>query len=342
MLEAARQEKIRQDDRARLPRIPVMGEDHAPTMTLQELWDWKAKRLRKSRFTTASEDLDLHECNRQIDELDSERETEIDWEEFEKNEQEMDACPSPTQRNHPAWTEEYQRDRKIRKYEERREQRKRLLSPPRTPPHLRGSGLYEQHHASQVPNSSSFRITKAKRDNRKAPRRPITRSYGTPSISLHDRKGYVKFWHTQTMYVVISYKKYLRDYVSLAQMFCIHVSNLRFRIEKSLMNSPGSRWISPTNIPNTHIRLPTSARYAGGAWRKIRKQTMQSSYLWIVGREISEVGQRWPSKGQEDLRLLKSQLGYIWWRQESISTEITEKSWSLCKCSCMRSGMMGR
>ena len=226
MLEAARQEKIRQDDMARLPRIPVMGEDHAPTMTLQELWDWKAKRLRKSRFTTASEDLDLHECNRQIDELDSERETEIDWEEFEKNEQEMDACPSPTQRNHPAWTEEYQRDRKLRKYEEklrkyeeRREQRKRLLSPPRTPPHLRGSGLYEQQHTSQGPNGGSFRITKGKRNKWKGPRRPITRSTATPDISLHHRKGYVKFWHLPTQYVVISYEKYLRDYVSLVPMY---------------------------------------------------------------------------------------------------------------------------
>lgn len=226
MLEAARQEKIRQDDMARMPRIPVMGDDHVPTMTLQELWDWKAKWLAKSRFTTASENLDQVECNRQIDELDSERETEIDWEEFEKNEQEMDACPSPTQRNHPAWTEEYQRDRKIRKYEERREQRKRILSPPRTPPHLRGPGLYKQQHASLVPNNGSFRITKGKRDNRKAPRRPITRSSGTPDISLHDRKGYVKFWHTMTKYVVISYEQYLRDYVSSFGANMLRPSNL--------------------------------------------------------------------------------------------------------------------
>ena len=225
MLEAARQEKYRQDDMARMPRVPVMGDDNVPTMTLQELLDWKAKWLRKSRFTTASENLDLHECNRQIDELDSERETEIDWEEFEKNEQEMDACPSPTQRNHPAWTEEYQRDRKLRKYEERREQRKRLLSPPRTPPHLRGSGLYDQQHASQGPNGGSFRITKGKRNKWKGPRRPITRSTATPSISLHDRKGYVKFWHLPTQYVIISYEKYLRDYVSIVPTCYIQVSN---------------------------------------------------------------------------------------------------------------------
>ena len=279
MLEAVRQEKIRQDDMARMPRIPVMGDDHIPTMTLQELWDWKAKWLKKSRFTTASENFDLRECNRQIDELDSERETEIDWEEFEKNEQEMDTCPSPTQRSHPAWTKDYQLRRELRKYDERRELQKRQLSPPRTPPHLRGPGLYKQQHASLVPNNGSFRISKSKRDNRKAPRRPITRSSGTPSISLHHRKGYIRYWHTQTMYVVISYEKYLRDYVSPARMFHIHESNLRIRIEKSLINFPGSRWISPAKIPNAHIRLPTSARYAGGAWSKIRKQRMQFSYL---------------------------------------------------------------
>ena len=214
-LKASRQAKHEQDDMAHMPRIPVMGDDHVPTMTLQELWDWKAKWTAKRRFTTASEDLDLVECNRQIDELDSESETVMDWEEFDRNEQEMDTCPSPTQRNHPAWTEEYQRDRKLRKYEERREQRKRLLSPPRTPPHLKGPGLYRQQYASLAPNSESFRITKGKRGNRKAARRPLTRSSGTPNISLDHRKGYVKFWNTPTMYVVISYEEYLRDYVSL-------------------------------------------------------------------------------------------------------------------------------
>ena len=290
MLEASRQAKLRQDDMARLARVPVMGEDQVPTMTLQELLDWKAKWLKKLRFTTASENLDLHECNRQIDELVSEPETVMDWEEIERNEKEMDRCPSPTQRHHPAWTQTYQLQRELRKYKERREQRKRLLSPPRTPPHLRGPGLYQQQHASQGPNCGSSRITKGKRDNRKAPRRPITRSSCTPSISLHHRKGYVKFWHTRTMYVVISYQKYLRDYVSLAQMFYIHVTNLVFRIGKSLTNFPGSQWTSPTNTPATHTRLLTSARYAEGAWRKTRRQRMQSSYLQIVRGELGEVG----------------------------------------------------
>ena len=211
-LPATQQANIDEDDMARLPRIPVMGNDRVPTMTLQELWDWKAGWHAKRRPPTKSELLDFDECDRQLDDLASE--TTMDWEEFDRNEQEMDACPSPTQRNHPAWTKDYQIGRELRKYEERREQRKRLFSPPRTPPHLRGPGLYKQQHAGPVPNGGSFRITKNKRDKWKGPRPPIPRSTAIPNISLHDRKGYVKFWHIPTQYVVVSYEKYLRDYVS--------------------------------------------------------------------------------------------------------------------------------
>ena len=53
-----------QDDMARLPRIPVMGNDRVPTMTLQELWDWKARWRAKGRYATASERLDYDECDR--------------------------------------------------------------------------------------------------------------------------------------------------------------------------------------------------------------------------------------------------------------------------------------
>ena len=278
-LATPQQENNSQDDMARLSRIPVMGNDRAPTMTLQELWDWRAGWHAKRRPHTKSERLDYEECNRQINDLASE--TDIDWEEFEKNEREMDACPSPTQRDHPAWTETYQLERALRKYEVRREQRreqrkqrKRFLSPPRTPPHLRGAGLYEQQHASLAPQGGSSRVKKRKLDNRKAPRRPITRSTATPNISLHDSKGYVKFWNTVTQYVVISYEKYLRDYVSLLPMYDVQVPNFRSRIEKILTSVPGSQWTSPAKIPNTHIRRTTSARCAGGVWRNRRIMRM--------------------------------------------------------------------
>ncbi len=295
-LSAPQQGNIDQDDMARLPRIPVIGNDRVPTMTLQELWDWRAGWHAKRRPPTKSERLDYDECARQIDDLASE--TDIDWEEFEKKEREMDTCPSPTQRDHPAWTEDYQLRRELHKDDVRREQRKvrreqrkrqRPLSPPRTPPHLRGPGLYNQQHASLVPNGESFRIKKGKRDNQQAARRPITRSSGTPNISLHHRKGYVKFWHTRTKYVVISYEKYLRDYVSLVPLYYVQTANSRSRIEKSLTSVPGSQWTSPTKIPNFHTRRTTSARYAEGAWRKGRKLRMQSSYLYLVGRDTSEV-----------------------------------------------------
>ena len=265
-LSASPQANIDQEAVARLPRIPVMGDDRVATMTLRELLDWKAAWHAKGRYPTASERLDYDECDRQLDEVASE--TTMDWEEFDRNEQEMDTCPSPTQRNHPAWTKDYQLRRELRKYDERREQRKRLLSPPRTPPHLRGPGLYEQQHASQGPNGGSFRITKGKRNKWKGPRRPITRSTATPGISLHDRKGYVKFWHLPTQYVVISYEKYLRDYVSLVPMCYVQVSNHRSRIEKSLTSTPLTQWTAPVKIPKTRTRPTTSERYAGGSWRE--------------------------------------------------------------------------
>ena len=272
-LAAPQQGNIVQDDMARLSRIPVMGNDRVPTMTLQELWDWRAGWHAKRRPHTKSERLDYDECNRQIYDLASE--TDIDWEEFDKNEREMDACPSPTQRNHPAWNKDYQVRRNVHKYEvqrearrEARKQRKRFLSPPRTPPHLRGPGLYNQQQASLVPNGESFRVKKGKRDNRKAPRRPITRSTATPNISLHERKGYVKYWQTVAQYVVISYEKYLRDYVSLVPMYYVQISNFRSRIEKSLTSTPLRQWTSPAKMPSTHRRLNTSARYTGGSRRE--------------------------------------------------------------------------
>ena len=42
-LPASQQESIDHDDTVRLPRIPVMANGSAQTMTLQELWDWKAR-----------------------------------------------------------------------------------------------------------------------------------------------------------------------------------------------------------------------------------------------------------------------------------------------------------
>lgn len=176
-----------------------MTDDYPRTMTLQELWDWKAQWHGKRRPPTRSECLDYDECDRQIDDAGSE--TTMDWEEDERY---LDLCPSPTQRSCAAWTPEYQA---------RRDARKRPLSPPRTPPYLRGPKLYKHQHASLAPHAGSSRIEKTKRNNQRATRRPIIRTSGTPAISLHHCRGQVLYWHTPTQYVVVSYKKYLRDYV---------------------------------------------------------------------------------------------------------------------------------
>jgi len=194
-------QEIRQVDIARLPRILPMTDDYPRTMSLQELRDWTAQWHGKRGPPTRSERVDYDECERQIN--DAVSETTMDWEE---DEQYMDTCPSPTQRSYAAWTPEYQA---------RRDARKRPLSPPCTPPHLKGPKLYKHQHASPAPPLGSSRIQKTKRNNQRATRRPITRTSRTPAISLHHRRGQVLYWHTLTQYVVVSYEQYLRDYVSL-------------------------------------------------------------------------------------------------------------------------------
>lgn len=194
------QRKMEEDDLARLPRIPRVTDDCPQPMSIDELCDWKAKWQSKRRPPTRSERDDYSECDRQWNDAGSE--TTMDWEEDENY---MDRLPSPTQRSYAAWTPGYQA---------RREASRRPLSPPSTPPHLKGPKLYQSQDNSLAPHHGTSRIQKTKRNNQWGPRRPITRTYGTPAISLHHRRGQVLFWHTQTQYVVVSYDKYLQDYVS--------------------------------------------------------------------------------------------------------------------------------
>ena len=190
----------------RLPRIPPMTSDHPRTMTLQELWDWQSAWHDKRRHPTTSEIDDWIECGRQLDDAISD--TTMDWEEEEKNEEIMDTCPSPTQRDHPAWTPAYQA---------RRDARKQPPSPPPTPPRLKGPRLYRQGHASLRSERRGFRIekTKCESSGKVAPRRPITRTFGTQIVSLHHQRGKIKFWPTPWEYLILDYAKYLRDWVCL-------------------------------------------------------------------------------------------------------------------------------
>lgn len=185
---------------ARLPRIPRATDDCPQPITLDDICEWKDQYQSKRRPLTQSERDDYSECDRQFNDAISD--TTIDWEEDEEY---MDTCPSPNQRTCAAWTPEYQA---------RRDARKRPLSPPRTPPHLRASKLYKHRESALTVQPESSKVRKSRPNTRVAPRRPITRTRGTPAISLHHRRGYIKYWNVPWQYVVISYEQYVKDFVS--------------------------------------------------------------------------------------------------------------------------------
>ncbi len=170
-----------------LPRIPPMTADIPPAMTLHELWDWKDKWTKLARAPTSQERRDLDECMRQENELGSETTYESD-------------------------------DPKELYMQTRRNFRKRPMSPPSTPPHLKGRKLPRtQDPSSELRDSSKVQKGGQKKQrSRIAPRRPMTRSWGIAGLSLHPhRKDHVLFWPTARRYIVLSHEKYLRDYVSL-------------------------------------------------------------------------------------------------------------------------------
>lgn len=165
-----------------LPRIPRPTDACPQPWTLEELLKWKGQWASQQRPMTQSEHDDCSECDRQILRAESDDGFEL-------------------------------YDSEVERAAARREARQRPLSPPGTPPHLKGSKLYKHRQPALAPQTGTSRVGKTKLSNRVAPRRPCTRSQGTPPISLHDRKGQVKFWHLWCEYVIISYEQYLRDYV---------------------------------------------------------------------------------------------------------------------------------
>ena len=193
------------DVSARLPRIPRATEDCPTPLTIDELCDWKElfHLKRKRRNPTQSERDDAEECDRQWHQTGSV--TSEDWEEEDRY---MDTLPSPKQRSHPAWCSSYQA---------KRDARKQPLSPPHTPPHL--SIPRPRRDPTPELQSSIFKVLKCKANPRGAPRRPLTRSSCTPVISLHDRKGYIKYWNVPWRYVIVSYEQYLRDFVSSVPVY---------------------------------------------------------------------------------------------------------------------------
>lgn len=145
-----------------IPKIPRATEACPHPLTLDQLIDWKVqlqtRLLTISRRATKSERDDESECDRQFHELDDEKDFEVYYSKEERNER-------------------------------RRTKHQRPLSPPRTPPHLKGPKLYKNQVPSLVPLSGDLRVKKTKSIRRVAPRRPRIRFQGTSPLSIHDRKG---------------------------------------------------------------------------------------------------------------------------------------------------------
>ena len=186
---ATRQREMKDNYKARLPRVPRPTAACPRPLTLEELNDWMDQYAVKRRHPTHSERGDRDECDRQFNVFANESMT--DTEEGE------DASSPPVQ------------SQQIRE-----NARHRPLSPPRTPPHLKGSKLYKSRELGSATRPKASKVEKIKAKSCTALRRPITRSYGNPMISLHHRKGYIRYWRLDWEYIVISYDKFLRDYVS--------------------------------------------------------------------------------------------------------------------------------
>lgn len=179
--------------RTRMPRIPRATDAHHELWTLEQLFDWVSQfsRLRKMRPPTKSERGDASECGRQID---AACESEDDFVVYDSEEERRQASQA------------------------RRKARQRPLSPPGTPPHLKGPKLYKNRDQSLAPQTGSWKVEKPEHKSRLAPRRPCTRSRGAPAVSLHDRKGQLVYWGLPGQSTVMGFDEYLRDFVS-----CLHL-----------------------------------------------------------------------------------------------------------------------
>lgn len=178
-------ELIALQQRTHLPRIPRATNACPQPLTLEQLIDWKSLWARKHRPSTQSERDDHSECDRQINNVASD------------SNHDLEVYDSEEERN-----------------QARREAHQRPLSPPSTPPHLKGPKLYKNRGLSVAPQTGSSKVKKAKSKSRVAPRRPYTRSREAPAVSLHHRKGQLVYWRLPWQYTVMGFDEYLRDFVS--------------------------------------------------------------------------------------------------------------------------------
>ena len=171
---------------ARVPRIPRATEACPHPLTLDQLCEWKKLWAMKRRPRTQSGHDDYSECDRQF----------------------LDPYYASS-------TESYDSDSEEERIQARRSTCQRPLSPPRTPPHLRGPELYKNQDIGLAPRTDGSKVEKTKSKSRTAPRRPYTRSRGAPAVSLHHRKGQIVYWRVPWKYTIICYDQYLKDFVIL-------------------------------------------------------------------------------------------------------------------------------
>ena len=175
------------EDSKRLPRVPRATDLCPRPWTWEETVKWLDLWAKKRRPPTPRERADYDECDRQFNVFAIENPTDT-----EDDEEDSVTATVPV-----------------------RTRRQRPLSPPRTPPHLRGSKLYRNRDTGPASRLAVFKVEKPKAKSRIAPRRPITRSQGGPTLSLDSRKGLIKHWFREWAYVLITYGQYLKNYVSL-------------------------------------------------------------------------------------------------------------------------------
>lgn len=240
-----------QEDTARLSRLPYSTPACPRPLTLDELEEWSRQyHLKRRPWRTTSERGDMDEYLRQFNDTVKEDPTDI----------EDDEEPPPV----PV-----------------RQRRQRPLSPPRTPPHLKGSNLYT-NQSMKILKPHDSKISKSKTKSRKAPRYPVTRSRDMAGMSLHHRKGYIRLWSLSWIYVVISSEKYLKDYVSATSLFptqlCSDMVPDREELDKITPKQVDFSYEHPDYPFKTPWQRETCGR--AKAHEEVRKYAKEVSYTY--------------------------------------------------------------
>ena len=115
------------------------------------------------------------------------------------------------------WTPEYQASREARR------RPMRPMSPPPTTPHLKGRKLLESNSIPPL-QLTNAKIQKKRAFQRQRHRRPMTRSMSGKLLALPHRKGFVRCEPLINKYLDVSFKQYVRDFVSTTSNWPLRAS----------------------------------------------------------------------------------------------------------------------